>query len=528
MLKINNIKYPITDVKITYDMLVDYIYKYISKKLKPKDLSEVKLVKKSIDARTETLYYVLSATFKCSNENVLLKNKQVIKYTKPNELTELENLSAASKKKVLIVGMGPSGLFNAYILNKAGMDVTIIDRGGCVEERIESVNRFFDTGILDENSNIQFGEGGAGTFSDGKLGTNVDSPYTQFIFECLVKYGADPSILYEAKPHVGTDILRKVIVNLRCDLIKNGVKFYFNTKLIDFNQTNASVESKKISSIEFDYLVLAVGHSATDIYELLKKKQVAMEPKNFAMGVRIEHLQSEIDKVQYHNEYLNLPPSEYKLVAHLKDRSVYTFCMCPGGYVVNASSENGHLVTNGMSNKNRDSKQANSAVLVNVNIDDYFKGDILDGAYFLKEYERKAYNKYGNNIAPVQLVKDFLSNVPSTSLGRVIPSIKPSYKLGTINDVMPEFVYESLKEGLLVLDKKIPGFACDDAVITALETRSSAPVKVNRNENFTTSLVNVYAIGEGSGYAGGITTSAIDGIKAAIKLIQNDRSNYGK
>ena len=528
MLKVSNIKYLITDKKITYDILVDYIYKYISKKFKPKDLSDVKIVKKSIDARTEDLYYVLSATFKCSNESFLLRNKQLVKYTKSTELIELENIKSNSRKNVLIVGMGPSGLFNAYILNKAGMNVTLIDRGGCVKERVDAINNFFENGVLNENSNIQFGEGGAGTFSDGKLGTNVDSPYTQFIFETLVKYGADDSILYEAKPHVGTDVLRKVIVNLRKALIENGVKIYFNTKLVDFNNDTAIVESKEINTIKYDYLVLAVGHSATDIYELLKKKNIQMEPKNFAMGVRIEHLQSDINKVQYHKEYDNLPPAEYKLVAHLKDRSVYTFCMCPGGYVVNASSENGYLVTNGMSNKQRDSLQSNAALLVNVNVDDYYTGDVLDGAYYLKKYEKLAFEKYGNNTAPVQLVKDFLNDTPSTTLGKVIPSIKPSYKLGSVHDIMPKFVYESLKEGLLILDKKLPGFACDDAVITALETRSSAPIKINRNEYLTTNVSNVYAIGEGSGYAGGITTSAIDGIKVAIKLIENDRSNYGK
>ena len=258
MLKISNIKYPIADKKITYDILVDYIYKYISKKFKPKDLSDVKIVKKSIDARTEDLYYVLSATFKCSNESFLLRNKQLIKYSKPKELIELENIKSNSCKNVLIVGMGPSGLFNAYILNKAGMNVTLIDRGGCVEERVEAINNFFENGVLNENSNIQFGEGGAGTFSDGKLGTNVDSPYTQFIFETLVKYGADDSILYEAKPHVGTDVLRKVIVNLRNDLLKNGVKIYFNAKLIDFNNDTAIIESKEINNIKYDYLLLAV------------------------------------------------------------------------------------------------------------------------------------------------------------------------------------------------------------------------------------------------------------------------------
>lgn len=527
MLKLGNIKYQIKkDEFVTYDMLIDYLYKYISKKYKVKNLCNVELFKKSLDARTKDLAYVLTAVFSCSNEQALLKDKNITKYTTPKEIIELNTLRIKRRIKVLVVGMGPSGLFNAYVLNNAGFDVTLIDKGDCVEERVKKVNTFFEKGILDESSNIQFGEGGAGTFSDGKLGTNVDSPYIRFIFEKLVEFGANKDILYEAKPHVGTDILREVIVNIRKYLIASGVKVMFNTELIDFNDTSAKLLYNKEEKIEyFDYLVLAVGHSATSIYELLKKKEVELEPKNFAVGVRIEHLQNMINEVQYHGVYENLGAADYKLVAHVGNRSLYTFCMCPGGYVVNASSENGCLVTNGMSNNKRDSMNANSALLVNVNVEDYYNGDVLDGVRFLKKYETLAFNKYGGFIAPAQLVGDFLNDVPSTKLGSVIPSIKPGYKLGTISDVLPSFVVDTLKEGLLMLDKKLYGFASSDAVMTAIETRSSAPVKIKRTSFLTTSIPNVYAVGEGSGYAGGITTSAIDGIKIAIQIIKKVEEN---
>lgn len=527
MLKIGNIKYQIVkDEVVTYDMLIDYIYKYISKKYKVKNLCNVELIKKSLDARTNDLSYVLNAVFSCSNENSLLKNKNITKYVTPKEIIELGSLHIKRRYKVLVVGMGPSGLFNAYVLNKAGFDVTLIDKGDCVEERVKKVNNFFETGVLDESTNIQFGEGGAGTFSDGKLGTNVDSPYIRFIFEKLVEFGASKDILYEAKPHVGTDVLREVIINLRKYLISAGVKVMFNTELIDFDNNSAKLVSNGEEKVEyFGYLVLAVGHSATPIYELLKKKEVELEPKNFAVGVRIEHLQSKINEVQYHGVYDNLGAADYKLVAHVGDRSLYTFCMCPGGYVVNASSENGALVTNGMSNQARNSLNANAALLVNVNVADYYNGDVLDGVKFLKKYETLAYNKYGNFTAPIQLVGDFLNDIPSTKLGNVIPSIKPSYKLGSINDVLPSFVVETLKEGLRILDKKLYGFACEDAVMTAIETRSSAPVRIKRTSDLSTSISNVYAIGEGSGYAGGITTSAIDGIKIAIQIVKKVEGN---
>ncbi len=531
MLKISNIKYLINPNidQPTYEELIDYIKKYLNKKYYIKNLNHVELLKKSIDAREKELYYVLQAKFSASNEETLLKKSNITKYQILPEIINLNKLKATSKERILIVGMGPSGLFNAYVLANAGMDVTLIDRGPKVEERMQDVDHFFKTGILNENSNIQFGEGGAGTFSDGKLGTNVSSPYINYVLETFVKFGAPKEILYEAKPHIGTNVLRNVIINFRNYLIEKGVKVLFKTTLIDFFEDQAIVKNNdQTYSIEFEKLILAVGHSATDIYELLKQKRVLLEPKNFAVGVRIEHQQSMINQSMYHQKTKYLPAAEYKLVTHLKDRSVYTFCMCPGGMVVCASSEAGTLVTNGMSNHERDGNNANSALLVGVNIDDYYQGDVLDGVYFLKKYERLAYEKYQGYIAVVQLVKDFLNNEPSTKLGNVVPTIKPGYKLGRIDDVLPPFVSMALKEALPILDQKIKGFADGDSVLTAIESRSSAPVRIKRFDSFSTSSPNVYAIGEGAGYAGGITTSAIDGIKIAIKILEGENKKDEK
>lgn len=523
MLKISNIKYAVNPncEQPSYEELIAFIYQYLTKKYYVKQLEHIELLKKSIDARDKKIYYILQARFAASNEQSLLRYPNITKYQIHPELIQLSKLKVKRKEDILIVGMGPSGLFNAYVLSNAGMNVTLIDRGSAIDERVKDVEKFFETGILNENSNIQFGEGGAGTFSDGKLGTNISSPYIIYVLETFVKFGAPKAILYESKPHIGTNLLRKVIVNFRNYLIGNGVKVLFNTQLIDFYDHNAIIkQGKKINNLYFDKLVLAVGHSAIDIYELLKSKKGMLEPKNFAVGVRIEHQQKMINQSMYHLNSSFLPPAEYKLVTHLKDRSVYTFCMCPGGMVVCASSHQGQLVTNGMSNYERNEVNANSALLVGVNVEDYYQNDVLDGIYFLKKYEQLAYNKYQNYIAPVQLVKDFLNNQPSSKLGTVIPSIKPGYQLGSIDDILPPFVSSALKDALPLLDKKIKGFASDDSILTAIETRSSAPVRIVRNIDMQTSITNVYAIGEGAGYAGGITTSAIDGIKVAVKIIE--------
>lgn len=522
MLKVNNIKFLVTkEVNPTYLDLCNYIKNTLINNYHASNVSNVKLIKKSLDARHGILNFILSATFNADNEESLIDNKNIFKYEENIDYLALKNLNKSINKKALVCGMGPSGLFNALILAKAGFKVTLIDRGSCVESRINDVDNFFNNGILNPESNIQYGEGGAGTFSDGKLTTNVNSPYIKYILEEFVSLGANSDILYESLPHVGTDVLRKVIVNLREKLISLGVKIYFNTKLVDFDSGVAVVEKDKaMQTLTYEYLVLAIGHSASDTFKMLKSKKISMSPKPFSMGVRIEHLQADINDSLYHGTYPCLGPASYKLVTHLDNgRSVYSFCMCPGGQVVNASTINGELVVNGMSNYARDGVNANSALLVGVNVEDYYRGDILDGIKFQRLYEQKAYN---NGYANVQLVKDFLSDTKSTELGRIKPTIKPGYVLGEVRSSLPSFVVDSIKEALPIFDKKISGFACDDAILTAIESRSSSTITIERDENLCSSIRNVYAVGEGSGHAGGITTSALDGIKVALKIIEKE------
>lgn len=524
MLKISNIKYNLTNEtkNPTLATLLEYGVKQIQKKIKINKVEDIKLLKKSLDARTkEELSYVLTYSFKAENENRLLKKYPILStFQDPIDFSYLKSYEKI-EERCLVVGMGPSGLFCAYLLALSGRKVILIDRGKKVEDREKDVQKFFSTGILNEESNIQFGEGGAGTFSDGKLSTNVNSPYISFILNTFVKFGADPSILYESHPHVGTDILRKVLINFRNELIRLGVEIYYETKLIDFSTSVATAISyeKKIH-FSFDKLILAVGHSAEDIYQLLKDKQFKMEPKPFAVGVRIEQKQKIINSAQYKGDYPFLPPANYKLVTHLENgRSLYTFCMCPGGTVVNASSKNGHTVCNGMSNFAREKENANSALLVNVLVEDYYKGDIFDGVTFLRSIEKKAYDKTHTRL-PVQRVDDFYQNRVTTSLGKVSPSASTGFAFSNLREILPSFVSETITLGLPKLNNIIKDFSTDDAILTGVETRSSAPIRICRVESLETSMKNVYAVGEGAGFAGGITSSSIDGIKIALRIIE--------
>ena len=369
MLRINNLKY---DIKayVTDSVLLDYAKKQICLKLKLKDseIKELKLLRKNIDAR-QNIAYIFHVSFGLYNrekEQILLRKYHFVeKYTPFN----LNVPKVKNKKKYLVVGMGPAGLFCAYILSKSGLDVSIIDRGKKVEERLLDVDNFFKTGKLNQNSNIQFGEGGAGTFSDGKLNTGNHTELVEAVLKLFVEHGAPSNIMYEAKPHIGTDVLQNVLKNIRKTLEQQNVKVYFETKLTNFKEESdgivANFESSVLKTEKYDGMILAIGHSATDTYEMLYNNNVEMNPKAFAIGFRIEHLQKDISEALYHDKAKYLPPASYKLVTHLaSSRAAYTFCMCPGGYVVNASSENEHLVVNGMSNFARDGINANSAVLV--------------------------------------------------------------------------------------------------------------------------------------------------------------------
>ena len=435
-------------------------------------------------------------------------------------------------KSPVIVGMGPCGLFCALYLAMSGIKPTIIDRGECVEERIKSIENFWENGKLNPMSNVQFGEGGAGTFSDGKLTCGVNDDRLEFIKEQFVKFGAPEEILYLKKAHIGTDKLREVIKNIRKELIRLGVKVEFNTKLSDINIKNGKIKSIVIEKdnsreiIDCDNLILAIGHSARDTFRMINEKNIKMERKTFSIGGRIEHLQDDIGYGQYGESYKKLPPADYKLAVNTKDgRGVYTFCMCPGGYVVASSSSEKSVVTNGMSYFDRKGKNANSAVLVTVNPSDVEGDDVLGGVKLQEDIEKRAFILGGENYyAPVNKVGDILNNRVSTEFGKVKPTYKPGVKFADLSKVFPKFIWDSIVEALPMFDKKLKGFANDDAIFTIPETRSSSPVRIIRDkENYQCNIFGIYPCGEGAGYAGGIMSAALDGLRCAEKFIENNK-----
>ncbi len=511
MIRVKNIKVPIFD---------DDIKKHTALKLKinKNHITSLKINKKSIDARRKNnLHYVYEVDVACQNEVKFLKNKDVI--ITPIEEYKFNNFGTAKlENRPIIIGSGPAGLFCAYILAQNNYKPIIIERGEKIEDRIKTVNKFWQENILNENSNVQYGEGGAGTFSDGKLNTLVKDKNFRMkkVFETFVKMGAPKEILYEAKPHIGTDVLKDVIVNLRKEIVKLGGTFKYNTFMSDINVSD-KIEAIKINdkTINTNVLVLAIGHSSRDTYKMLYEKGVAMSPKPFAVGIRLQHPQELINKAQYGN--INLPPASYKLTYNNKSRGIYTFCMCPGGYVINASSEQKKLAINGMSNYKRDSKIANSAIIVTVSPQD-FGFHPLDGIKFQRKLEENAYKK-GNGKIPAQNYNDFKKGIPSTTIiGK--HAFKGEYIPCDINDIYPKYITDALKEAIDYFGTKIKYFNNDETVIAACESRTSSPVRIQRDENFETNIKGIYPCGEGSGYAGGITTSAMDGIKVAEAIMQ--------
>ena len=428
-----------------------------------------------------------------------------------------------SQKRPVIVGFGPAGMFAGLILAMAGLKPIILERGEDAQTRHEKVQRFFETGELDEISNVQFGEGGAGSFSDGKLNTGVNNPRIGWILQQFVKAGAREDILYDAKPHVGTDVLLTVVQNLRKRIISLGGEVRFQTQVTGILSENGAITGLKTNQgdIDCDRVILAIGHSARDTFRMLHEMDVPMEAKPFAMGVRIEQLQSVIDKAQYGADDLPLPPADYKLVRHLENETVYTFCMCPGGHVVAATSEQGKIVTNGMSNADRDGVNANAAVLVSLNPTDFPYEGVLGGMLWQEELEKKAFDHTGCYKAPAQTVGDFLACKASTGSVGVEPSYKPGVVWTDLHRVLPVKITRALAEALPQMEQNLKGFAAPEAVLTAPETRSSSPVRILRGEDHQSSMRGLYPAGEGAGYAGGIMSAAIDGIMAAESLLEN-------
>lgn len=523
----------ISNIKIAVDESESIIENIILKTLNVKKINSYKIHKKAIDARKKhDIKYVYSVDVSIDNELDVLKradskNTMLVKdekYTFPIRCTSMV-------KRPVIVGFGPAGMFCAFTLAQNGYAPIIVERGKCVEERQNDVESFWHGGSLNENSNVQFGEGGAGTFSDGKLTTGIKDIRIKKVLEEFVRFGASEEILYLAKPHIGTDKLRTVVKMMREEIIRLGGEVRFNSLLSDIIIENGKVVGGVISRlnggdyvIDTDNIVLATGHSARDTFAMLKKRGIKLEQKPFSIGARIEHTQEMIGKSQYGDMYKSLSAADYKLSVHLESgRSVYTFCQCPGGYVINSSSERDRLVTNGMSNFARDGVNANSALLVGVKTSDFPSSDPLAGIELQRQIEHKAFILGGSNYnAPVQTVGDFLNNTPSVKLGKIQNTFLPSVSPCNIGDIFPEFITSSMREGILLMDKQLKGFADHDAVLTAPETRSSSPVRIVRDKmTYETNICGLLTAGEGGGHAGGITSAAVDGIHAAECIAKN-------
>ena len=486
----------------------------------------LKLVKRSVDARKKPdvkIIYTVDVAIDGNEEKIIRKSGCKRASIAPVSYYKLPKCSKQLAKRPVIVGFGPAGMFAALILAKAGLKPLVLERGEDAATRHEKVQKFWQTGELDTRSNVQFGEGGAGTFSDGKLNTGVNNPRIGWILEQFVKCGARENILYDAKPHVGTDVLLTVVQNLRGWITALGGEVRFNAQVtgVDIkNERLVALELDDGERIECDHAIFAIGHSARDTFEMLDAANVPMEPKPFAMGVRIEHKQTTIDASQYGTYNPVLPPADYKLVKHLEDGTVYTFCMCPGGYVVAAASEAGRVVTNGMSYADRDGENANAALLVTVNPEEFPYEGNLGGVRWQRDIEEAAFHVSGSYKAPAQKVGDFLAGRASDGEGQIHPTYRPGVHWCDLHDVLPEKITRCLKEALPLLDGNLSGFAGADAVLTAPETRSSSPVRIIRGENRQSEIRGFYPCGEGAGYAGGIMSAAIDGIMSAEALIK--------
>lgn len=492
-------------------------------------------LKDAIRKKIGNYHYVLRKKSLDARDKRDIRYLYTVEYSKNPITDEEEKIDRLAENKqpslpVVVVGSGPAGLFCALRLLERGIKPIVVERGAPVDEREQKIQRFTTQKILDTDTNIQFGEGGAGTFSDGKLNTGTHSPQLKKVLKTFCKFGAPKEILWLNKPHIGSDNLKKIVKNMREYIQKQGGQVCFHTRLDGINPQGNAVEitlcdlkTQTTKTLAVSALVLAIGHSARDTFQMLYEKGVTMTAKDFAVGVRIEHLQKQISFSQYGEKYPLLPPADYKLVSHASDRAAFTFCMCPGGYVMPAASEIGGVVTNGMSNYSRNGENANSALIVQVRKTDFASEHPLAGIAFQREIEKATYIAGGKDYkAPVQLVKDFLKDKESSGFG----SVQPTYSAGTafadLRAVLPAFLIDPLKNAITDMDRKLHGFACPDAILTGAETRTSSPVRMERDGITLQSIshAKIYPCGEGAGYAGGISSSAADGIRVADAIYE--------
>lgn len=527
MIQINQCKMP---VRHSQKELEDKVRKIL--KLKQNEQIQICVRKRSIDARKKPeILYVYQLWVKCGasekrmvqrlrNPSVTIAKEQVYQLPSMGD-QEYQN-------RPVVIGAGPAGLFAAHLLTKMGYAPLVLERGKAVEERTADVHRFWESGILDPGSNVQFGEGGAGTFSDGKLNTAVKDPSgrNRMVLETFVHYGAPQQILYDQKPHIGTDILAKVIVNMRKEMIDQGAEFCFSSQVTDFVVEQGQIRKLVVNhgkSIPVDSVVLAIGHSARDTFQLLEQRNVPMECKNFAVGFRVEHPQKMLNEYLYGKAADKLPAAPYKVTSNFPNgRGVYSFCMCPGGYVVNSSSGADQTVVNGMSYSGRDGANANSAIIISVTPEDFGAGDALAGMRYQVALEKANY-ELGKGKIPQQLYQDYRQNVSSSGYGEFASTTKGAATFANLRGLFSPEMEQAFTLGMEHFSRIIPGFDRSDAILSGVESRTSSPVRILRDKDRMSRIRGIYPCGEGAGYAGGIMSAAMDGIKAAEAVIAAGR-----